>query len=64
MACDQDDEEEAAEQQRRACADVRVAIPEELRPFLMDDWDYLTRQRKLLMLPARITVDDLIKVDL
>ena len=28
--------------------------------LLVDDWDYLTRQRKLVILPCRVTVDEVI----
>jgi len=39
---------------------VRIDIPESLKTVLVDDFDYIIRQRKLLSIPSRYTVEDLI----
>ena len=50
-----------AKRRRDFGQEIVIHLPQSLKTVLVDDFDYIDRQRKLVNIPARYSLDDLIK---
>jgi mortality factor 4-like protein 1 len=41
--------------------EITISIPKDLKSRLVDDWHAINSQQKLVELPAKVTVDDIVK---
>jgi mortality factor 4-like protein 1 len=41
--------------------EISIPIPKDLKSRLVDDWHAINTQQKLVELPAKVTVDDIVK---
>lgn len=43
-----------------AKVEIKINMPDDLKPWIVDDWDAVNRQQRLLQIPAKTTVQDII----
>lgn len=49
-----------SEEQFRTKLEIKIKIPEELKSYIVDDWNQICKKKKLCVLPAKITADQMI----
>lgn len=49
-----------SEEQFRTKLEIKIKIPEELKSYIVDDWNQICKKKRLCVLPAKITADQMI----
>ena len=49
-----------SEEQYKTKLEIKIKIPEELKSYIVDDWVQICQKKRLCVLPAKITADQLI----
>eukprot|EP00088_Acartia_fossae_P005835 TRINITY_DN1263_c0_g1_i4.p1 TRINITY_DN1263_c0_g1~~TRINITY_DN1263_c0_g1_i4.p1 ORF type:complete len:374 (-),score=85.70 TRINITY_DN1263_c0_g1_i4:182-1303(-) len=50
-----------SEQVFKSKVEIKIKIPDELKSYIVDDWEQITRHRNLCLLPAKLTVHQLLE---